>query len=59
MPQDMRTYWMFQDDMVVINVNIMKGRCVVIPEAFKTQAQDQLHGSRKVQAPGMQIGLLG
>ena len=34
---------MFQDDMVVINGIIIKGRHVVIPEVLKTQALDQLH----------------
>ena len=32
-PQDMRTYMMFHDDMAVIDGVILKGRCVVIPEA--------------------------
>ena len=37
-PQDMQTYWTFQDDMIVINGIIFKGRCVTIPESLKKQA---------------------
>ena len=39
----MRMYWTFQDDMVVIDGIIMKGRCVVIPKVLGTQVLDQLH----------------
>ena len=63
MPQNMKRYWMFQDDMAVIDRGIMKGRCVVIPEVLKTQALYQLHnnhmGIEKIQAQVTQISLLG
>ena len=53
MLQDMRTYCTFQDDMVVINGIIMKGRCVVIPEALKNtgtrSTPGQPHGNRKTK----------
>ena len=38
-------YWKFQDEMAVINGITRKGRCVMIPEAFKRQALDQFHVS--------------
>ena len=43
MLQDMRTYQMFQNDMVVIDRIIMKGRCVVIHKVLRKQALDKLH----------------
>ena len=42
-PQDMITYWTFQDDMAVIGGVILKGRHVVIPDALERQALEQLH----------------
>ena len=41
--QDLRVYWSFRDNMGVIDAIIMKGRCIVIPEALKQQVLDQLH----------------
>ena len=41
--QDIRSYWSFKDDLAVIDSVIMKGRCIIIPEALKQQAIDQLH----------------
>ena len=38
-----RPYWSFKDDMAVIDSVVMKGRCIIIPEALKQQALDQLH----------------
>ena len=35
--------WTFQDDIAVIDVVIMMGRHVVVPEVLKTQALHQLH----------------
>ena len=32
LPQDIRTYWTFRDDMEVIDGVVIKGRCIVIPE---------------------------
>ena len=40
--QDIRSYWSFRDNMVVIDGIIMKGRHIVIPEALKQQTLDQL-----------------
>ena len=42
-PQNMRTYWMFQDDMAVIDGVILKGRCIVIPESLQRQTLEQLN----------------
>ena len=36
-------HWIFQDNMVVIDGIIMKGRCVIVLEVLKIQALDQLH----------------
>ena len=41
--QDIRPYWLFRGDLVIIDGVIMKGRCILIPEALKQQALDQLH----------------
>ena len=41
--QDIRAYWSFRDDMVVIDGVIMEGRHIVLPEALKQQVIDQLH----------------
>ena len=41
--QDIRTYWMFRDDMAVINGVVIKGRCIVIPKALQQQVLKQLH----------------
>ena len=41
--QDIRTYWMFRDDMAVIDGVVIKGRCIVIPEALQQQALKQLY----------------
>ena len=43
MLQDIRTYWMFWDDMGVVDGIIMKDRCVVMPKVFRKQALDQVH----------------
>ena len=45
--QDIRPYWSFKDDLAVIDGVIMKGRCIIIPEALKQQALDQLQGNHK------------
>ena len=41
--QDIRTYWIFRDDMEVNDRVIIKGRCIVLPEALQKQALQQLH----------------
>ena len=43
LPQDIRTYWTFRDDMTVIDELVIKGRCIVIPEALQQQLIKQLH----------------
>ena len=43
LPQDIRTYWTFRDDMAVIDGAVIKGRCIVIPEALQQQVLEQLH----------------
>ena len=42
-PQDMRTYWIFWDDMAVIDWIIPRGRCIVIPETLQRWPLQQLH----------------
>ena len=41
--KDIRTYWMFRDDMVVIDGIVIKGQHIVISEALQHQALKQLH----------------
>ena len=43
LPQDIRTYWMFRDNMAVINGVVIKGRLIVIPEVLQQQVLKQLH----------------
>ena len=41
---DIRQYWSYIDDLVVIDGVVMKGRHIIIPESLKQQVLDQLHG---------------
>ena len=43
LPQDIRTYWTFRDDMQVIDGIVIKGKCIVIPKALQQQVLKQLH----------------
>ena len=43
MPWDIRTYWTFRDDMAAIDVVIIKGRHIVVPEALQEQVLQQQH----------------
>ena len=43
LPHDIRTYWMFIDDMAVVNGVVIKGRCIVIPQELQQQVPKQLH----------------
>ena len=40
---NIRTYWMFRDQMAVIDEVVIIGRCIVIPEALKQQVLKQLY----------------
>ena len=40
---DLRPYWCYRDDLVVIDGVVMKGRWIIIPMALKQQVLDQLH----------------
>ena len=42
-PQGMRVYWMFHNDMAVIAIVILKNRHMVIPETLQRQTLEQLH----------------
>ena len=42
-PQHIRPYWTFCDNMAMINMVILKGKCVVIPKTLQRQALEQLH----------------
>ena len=35
LPQDIRTYWMFKDDMTIIDRVVIKGKLIVIPNALQ------------------------
>ena len=43
LPQDIRTYWTFRDDMVVIYGIVIKRQHIVITEALQQQVLKQLH----------------
>ena len=40
---DLRPYWSYRDDCVIIDGVVMKGRHVIIPSGLKQQVLDQLH----------------
>ena len=44
-PQHMRTYWTFQDDMALVDGVILKSRHTVIPDALKRETLEQLYVS--------------
>ena len=52
---DLRPYWSYRDDLVVINGVVMKGRCIIIPVVLQQQVLDQLHlnhmGIKKTKLP--------
>ena len=39
---NLRPYWSYRDDLVVIDGVVMKGRCIIIPAFLKQQLLDQL-----------------
>ena len=43
LPQNIRTYWTFRDDMAVTDGIVIKGRHIVIPRALQQQVLKQLH----------------
>ena len=40
--QDIMPYWSFKDDLADIDAVVMNGRCIIIPEALKQPALEQL-----------------
>ena len=44
--EDIRLYWSLMDDLAVTDGVVMKGRCIIVPEALKQQALDKLASSR-------------
>ena len=32
--QDIRPYWLYKDDLAVIDGVVMKGRCIIVPEVL-------------------------
>ena len=40
---DIRPYWLYRDELVVIEGVILKGRCIIIPSSLKQQVFTQLH----------------
>ena len=44
-PQEMRPYWIFRDDLEVIDGMLMEGRCIIIPDQFQRQALVQIHSN--------------
>ena len=59
---DLRPYWSYRDELVVIDGIILKGRHIVIPSSLKQQVLDQLqhkpHGHTKNQTTCSRICLL-
>ena len=43
LPQNLRPYWTFQDDMAIIDRVMIKGRFIVIPDKLQKQVLQQLH----------------
>ena len=61
LPQDIGTYWMFRDDMAVIDEVVIKGKHIVILKALLQQVLKQLHIKHmgiKNYTLGVQICLL-
>ena len=40
---DLKAYWLYRDELVVIDGVILKGRCVIIPTNLRCQILEQLH----------------
>ena len=40
---DIRLYWLYRDELAVIDGVILKGRCIIIPDSLKQQVHTQLH----------------
>ena len=42
---DIRLYWLYRDELAVIDGVILKGRHIIIPDSLKQQVLTQLHTS--------------
>ena len=40
---DIRLYWLYRDELAVLDGVILKGRCIIIPNSLKQQLLTQLH----------------
>ena len=40
---DLKHYWLYRDELAVIDEVILKGRCIIIPTSLKQQILEQLH----------------
>ena len=40
---DIRPYWLYRDELAVIDGVLLKGRCIIIPNSLKQQILTQLH----------------
>ena len=40
---NIRPYWPYRDELVVIDDVLLKGRCIIIPDSLKQQVLTQLH----------------
>ena len=43
LPQDIKTYWMFRDDMTVLGGVVIKGKYIIILKALQQEMLKQLH----------------
>ena len=40
---ELKLYWSYRDELVVIDGIILKGRCIIMPNSLRQQVLDQLH----------------
>ena len=43
MSTELKPYWSYRDELVVIDGMILKGRCIIIPNSLRQQVLNQLH----------------
>ena len=46
-PQQLRSYWSYRDELTIENGIIMKGKQLLIPEPFRADILNQLHASHQ------------
>ena len=41
--EELKPYWSYRDELVLIDGTVLKGRCIIIPKSLRLQVLDQLH----------------